>query len=96
MTLAELRQSKRDQILRTARDYGARNVRVFGSVARGNSSPESDIDFLVDLDSGRTLMDLGGLLMRLQEIVQTRVDIATEDMLRPELRERVLRDATPL
>jgi predicted nucleotidyltransferase len=95
MTLAELRQSKREQILRTAGDYGARNVRVFGSVARGSSSPESDIDFLVDLDSGRTLMDLGGLLMRLQEIVQTRVDIATEE-LRPELRERVLRDATPL
>jgi predicted nucleotidyltransferase len=62
MRLEELRQSNKEQILRLAASYGARNIRIFGSVARGDSSPLSDIDFLVDLDPDRTLMHLGGLL----------------------------------
>lgn len=96
MTLEELRRSKKDQILQVAREHGARNVRVFGSFARGDQNPDSDIDFLVDLDPDRTLMDLGGLLMELQEMLQTRVDVATEEMLRPKVRDRALRDALPL
>ena len=96
MTLDELRRSKRDEILRIATKHGARNVRVFGSVARGESSPSSDIDILVDLEANRTLMDLGGLLMELQEALQVRVDVATEDMLRPKIRQRALVDAVPL
>ena len=95
-TLNELRGARRDQILRLAAGHGARNVRVFGSAARGDASPASDIDFLVDLDPGRTLMDLGGLLMDLQELLQARVDVATEGMLRPNVRERALLDAVPL
>ena len=96
MTLEELRRTKRDQILRIAASHGAYNVRVFGSAARGDASPASDIDFLVDLDPDRTLMDLGGLLMALQELLQSRVDVATERMLRPKVRERALADAVPL
>ena len=96
MTLDELRETKRDQILRLAAGYGARNVRVFGSMARGDSSPASDIDFLVDLDPDRSLMDLGGLLMELQEMLQTQVDVATEGMLRPKVRKRALLDAVLL
>ena len=96
MTLEELRRTRRDQILRLAASYGASNVRVFGSAARGDASLASDIDFLVDLDPNRTLMDLGGLLMELQELVETRVDVATEGMLRPKVRERALADAVPL
>jgi len=96
MTLDELRRSKRDEILRIAATYGARIVRVFGSLARGEHSLSSDVDILVDLDPDRSLMDLGGLLMDLQEVLPLPVDVATEDMLRPEARERALIDAVPL
>jgi uncharacterized protein len=96
MTLDELRRTKRDEILRVAARYGARNVRVFGSTARGDAAAGSDIDFLVDLDPGRTLMDLGGLLMALQELLEARVDVATETMLRPKVRQGALADAIPL
>ena len=96
MTLEELRLTRRDQILQVAARNAVRNVRVFGSTARGETSIESDIDFLVDLDPGRTLMDLGGLLMDLQELLEARVDVATEGMLRPKVRERVLADTVPL
>ncbi len=96
MTLEELWRTKRDQILRLAASHGARNVRIFGSAARGDVSPASDIDFLVDLNPDRSLMDLGGLLMDLQELLQARVDVATEGMLRPKVRERALADAVLL
>ena len=96
MTLTELRQTRRDEILGAAAAFGAHNVRVFGSVVRGDSKERSDIDFLVDLETGRSLMDLGGLLMTLRELLGQRVDVATEQMLRPHLRERVLAEAVPL
>jgi len=86
----------RDDILRIAERHGARNVRVFGSVARGSADAESDIDFLVDLEPGRSLLDLGGLLMELQELLGRRVDVVTERGLRERIRDTVLREATPL
>jgi uncharacterized protein len=91
-----LRRLERDKILEVAARHGARNVRVFGSVARGEADERSDLDLLVDLDQGRSLMDLGGLLMDLQETLGVRVDISTERMLRPEIRKRVLSEAVPL
>jgi predicted nucleotidyltransferase len=96
MTLEELRSAKKHQILQAAEDYGAHNIRIFGSTARGEASADSDIDFLVDLDPDRTLMDLGGLLTELSAILGARVDIATERMLRPAVRKQVLREAIPL
>jgi uncharacterized protein len=96
VSLDELRRTKRHQILRAAKTFGARNVRVFGSLARGTDSTASDIDLLVDLDPDRTLMDLGGLLMELQTLLGRPVDVATEAMLRPHVREHALRDAVPL
>jgi uncharacterized protein len=93
MTLEKLRESGRETILATAARYGARNVRVFGSVARGDAGALSDLDLLVDLDRGRTLMDLGGLLMDLQTQLNLQIDVATERMLRPDIRERVLAEA---
>jgi hypothetical protein len=96
MTIEELRRSKRHEILRIAANYGATNVRVFGSLARGEHSPSSDVDILVDLDPNRSLMDLGGLLMDLQDVLHLPVDVATEDMLRPKVRKRALLDAVPL
>jgi hypothetical protein len=96
MTLDELKVSRREEILRLAASYGAHNVRVFGSVARGQSGPASDVDFLVDLDPDRTLMDLGGLLTELEQALQVRVDVATEKILRTPVREQALRDAVAL
>jgi predicted nucleotidyltransferase len=96
MKLQDLRAAWREEILRLAASYGARNVRVFGSVARGEGGPSSDVDFLVDLDPDHSLMDLGGLLMDLREMLRADVDIATERMLKPDIRERALRDAVSL
>ncbi len=96
MTLESLVQVSRQTVLATAALYGARNVRVFGSVARGEAGELSDLDLLVDLDGGRTLMDLGGLLMDLQAQLRIRVDVTTEGMLRKEIRDRVLSEAIPL
>ncbi len=96
MTLLEQVQSKRDDILRLAARRGAHNVRLFGSVARNEAGPESDVDFLVDLEPGRSLLDLGGLLMDLQKLLERKVDVVTETGLRPRLRPRVLREARPL
>jgi predicted nucleotidyltransferase len=86
----------RQAILNAAARRGAHNIRVFGSVARGDARPDSDLDLLVDLDPGRNLLDLGGLLMDLQELLNCRVDVVTEKGLRSRVRERVLREAVPL
>ncbi len=96
MYLNDLLHEKREDILRLAKEYGAYNVRVFGSVARGEADEKSDIDFLVDMEKGRSLMDMGGLLMDLQEMLNCKVDVATEKMLRERIRERILKDAVPL
>ena len=79
--------------MRIARRHGATNIRVFGSIARGDGDQYSDIDFLVDMDQGRSLLDLGGLLMDLQKLLGRRVDVVTEKGLRPRIRDRVLREA---
>jgi uncharacterized protein len=96
MTLDRTVHTRRDEILALAAKHGARRVRLFGSVARGDFGPESDVDVLVDLEPGRSLLDLGGLLMDLQELLGCRVDVVTEAGLRPRIRERVLREAIPL
>lgn len=96
MTLQELRTTRRDEILRVAARRGARNIRVFGSVARGESDAASDVDFLVDLEPDRSLFDLSGLLIDLEAVLQTEVDVVTERGLRDRVRERVLQEAVPL
>src|SRR5256714_4504754 len=96
MSLEELLQAKREDILHTASKYGAYNVRVFGSVARGEADSKSDIDLLVDMEPGRSLLDLGGLLMDLQNLLGHEVDVVTERGLRERIRERVLKEAIPL
>lgn len=85
--------SKRNEIAQIAKQYGATNIRVFGSVARGNADDASDIDFIVDLEKGRSLLDLGGLLMDLQKLLGRSVDVVTEKGLKPRIRERVLSEA---
>ena len=96
MNIYEHLKTKREEILEMAAKYGAYNVRVFGSVARGEADSASDVDFLVEMESGRSLLDLGGLLMELQELLGCQVDIVTEKGLRRRIRDRVLNEAVPI
>jgi uncharacterized protein len=96
MALDAMFGPKRQDILRIAGNYGARRVRVFGSVARGEADRQSDVDFLVDLDPGRSLLDLGGLQFELEALLGCQVDVVTERGLKARIRERVLREAVPV
>jgi uncharacterized protein len=96
MPLDELLRTKREDILRIAKNYGAYNVRVFGSVARGEADSESDIDLLVNMEPGRSLLDLCGLLADIEDLLGCKVDVVTEDGLRERIRERVLKEAVTL
>ena len=91
-----LLDENRDEILRLATEYGASDVRVFGSIARGDATQESDIDFLVKLAPGRTLLDLGGLWYDLRELLGRDIDVISEAGLRERVRGRVLSEARPL
>ena len=86
---------KRDEILSLAERRGASNVRVFGSVARDEARADSDVDFLVDLDPDRSLLDVGGLAMDLS-LLDRPVDVVTEAGLRERIRSRVVREARAL
>lgn len=92
----QLIQRQREKIIAVANEHGIVNVRLFGSVVREEETPESDIDFLVDLETGRTLLDLGGALVRLQELLGRKVDIVTERGLHWYLREQIMKEARPL
>jgi len=94
--MQDLLHRNRDEILKLAATHGARNIRVFGSVARGEADEQSDVDFLVDLEPGRSLLDLGGLLMDMQNLLGRRVDVVTEKGLRPRIRDQVFHEAVPL
>lgn len=96
MGLDETLKSKREEILRIAQRHGARNIRIFGSVVRGEAGPDSDVDFLVEMEEGRSLFDLGGLLMDLRDLLGCKVDVVTDKGLRERIRDRALREAVPL
>jgi uncharacterized protein len=89
-------RARREEILGLAARHGASEVRVFGSVARGEAREESDVDFLVELEPGRSLLDHAALVIDLQELLARRVDVATVRGLREDLRDRVLAEAIPL
>ena len=95
MTLNELRE-RRGAILEAAARHGAHAVRVFGSVARGTADAASDVDLLVELEPGRSLLDLGGLLVEVEGLLGVGVDVATPGTLKDRMRERVLREAVTL
>lgn len=96
MAIEVLLQQKRQEVLRIAGKYGARSVRIFGSAARGEADSASDVDFLVELQSGRSLFDLGGLQFELEALLGRPVDVVTERGLKARIRERVLREAIPV
>lgn len=85
-----------DPILRVAREHGAHDVRVFGSRARGDARPDSDLDLLVRFEEGRSLLDLVGMKLALEELLGIRVDVVSERGLSRYIRDRVLAEARPL
>ena len=96
MSIKTLINSKRAEILRIANHHGAHNVRVFGSVARDDSTSDSDLDLLVKMESGRSLLDLVALWQELEELLECKVDVLTEGGLSPYLKDRILNEAVPL
>ena len=96
MTVEQLLAGKREDILRIAAQHGAQNVRPFGSVARGEAGDGSDLDFLVEMEPGRSLLDLIGLRNDLMDLLGKVVDVVTEDGLYWLLRRKILREARPL
>jgi uncharacterized protein len=92
---ARVRQ-QRAEILRIATEHGASNLRIFGSVARGQARSDSDVDVLVELEPGRSLFDHVALQLELEQLLGCHVDVVTERGLRPGVRERVLHDAVRL
>ena len=96
MSVDDLLKEKREEILRIAAVHGARNVRVFGSVVRGEATDTSDIDFLVDMEPDRSLLDVGELLSDLRDLLGRKVDVVSEKGLYWLLRHRILKEALPL
>ena len=92
----QLVHSKREEISRLAGKYGASHIRIFGSVARHTADEKSDIDFLVELEPGRTLFDLGGFAYDLEKLLGRPVDVCTVLLLREQIRTRVVSEAVPL
>ena len=89
-------QDNRDEKLRIAAAHGAQNVRVFGSVSRGEAGAKSDVDLLVKLEPGRSLLDLIAIKQELEDLLGRVVDVVTEDAVSPYIREQVLKEAVSL
>lgn len=96
MYLRELVDKNREAILRIAKEHGASNVRIFGSLARGEARSDSDMDILVNLEEGRSLLDHAALVIELEELLNCKVDVITERGLKKKIREKVLKEAVPL
>jgi uncharacterized protein len=96
MGLQQILQEKRQEILEIAAKHGAYNIRIFGSVARGEADDDSDVDFLIDAGPNRTPFFPGGLVRDLESLLGRPVDVVTEKGLRSRIRERVLNEAVPL
>lgn len=96
MNVDDLIRQKRQQIIQVAAKHGAYNVRVFGSVARGKAGPSSDIDLLVELEPGRSLLDHIALVQDLEDLLGRRVDVVTERSLHWYIRDRVIEEAVGL
>jgi hypothetical protein len=96
MNLFQLIKQKRRQVLEIAEGHGARNVRLFGSVARGEETESSDLDLLIEMDSGRGLLDVIAIKQDLEELLGCKVDVVTEAAISPYLRDKVLHEAVSL
>ena len=94
--LRRLVREHRREILEAAARHGARDVRLFGSAARGEADESSDVDFLVAFDDNVGLFDHVGLILELESLLGVRVDVANQVALQPAIREQVLREAVPV
>ena len=95
ITGTELR-NKRNEIIKIAANHGAKNLRVFGSVVRGEATPSSDLDLLINLEPGRSLLDLIAVKQDLEDLLGCTVDVVTENAVSPHIRDQVLKDAVSL
>jgi predicted nucleotidyltransferase len=89
-------KDKREEILRIAASHGAQSVRVFGSRSRGEARPESDLDLLVRLETGRSLLDIVAMKQDVEDLLGCGVDVVTEAAISPYIREQVLKEAIDL
>ena len=96
MLIEDLRNNKREEILKIAKKHGARNVRIFGSVARGEADSKSDVDILVEFIPGSTLLSQSAMIRELESFLRLKVDVVSDRGLRERIRERVLSEAVPL
>jgi uncharacterized protein len=96
MNLSQLIQQKRRQVLDIAAGHGALNVRLFGSVARGETTESSDLDLLIEMETGRSLLDIVAIKQDLEELLGCKVDVVTEAAISPYLRDKVLNEAVRL
>ena len=96
MGIEEVLGEKRDEILRIAAKHGVTSIRVFGSVARGDAGPDSDVDFLIESGPNRTPWFPAGLIVDLEDLLGRRVDVASPNALHWYLKDRILREAVPL
>ena len=96
MNVSKTISNKRDEILRISAAHGANNLRLFGSVSRGEATEKSDIDILISLDSGRTLLDIIAMKQDLEDLLGCAVDVVTDDAVSPYIREQILKDAVSL
>ena len=96
MITRETLRQKREAIMEIARQHGARDIRLFGSVARGENTEASDVDILVRFERERSLFDHGGLIADLEELLGVKVDVISEGGICERFRTRVLAEAVPL
>ena len=96
MSPSKVLKNKREEILRIAAAHGAQNIRLFGSVSRGEAGPKSDVDILVRLEPGRSLLDLIAIKQDLEDLLGCEVDVVTEEAVSPYIREQVLKEAVSL
>jgi len=96
MAPSSVLKDKRKEILRIAAGHGARDIRVFGSVSRGEAGPKSDVDLLIKLEPGRSLLDIIAIKQDLEDLIGCEVDVVTEDAISPYIREQVLKEAVSL
>jgi uncharacterized protein len=96
MNHRQILKEKRLEILKIAKTYGASNIRIFGSVARGEANSNSDIDFLMDIESGKNLLNRISLIQDLEDLLGCKVDIAKPENLHESIKEKVLQEAISL